>query len=940
MCFHSIKISGKINATILQELRGRGKMKNRAVGIVVLGMMMLLTCMMPAQVLGYISADQTSDYGHPVEGGHIFFNAGTGLITGCEESVTGVVIPEKIGGLKVRGIKEKAFENCKALKKVVIEAENISIGEFAFSECSALESIQFPECVEQIGQDVFYNCSSLKSVEIPDGVTSIERGTFYGCSSLIAVQIPESVTSIGINAFENCIRLEQIKLPEKVTSIGDSAFANCKSLTGISLPTGLKSLGTSAFYKCETLGGIVVIPEGITTIGSTLFLGCKSLKGVKFPLNLESIGFSAFFNCSSLEEAVNVPEGVTEIAENAFYGCSSLKEINLPSTLTSIGKAAFSKCAALTSIIVPQDVLAIESNTFYECSQLASAELPEGLTLIGESAFFNCGSLKEITIPTSVRTIEANAFYNCGKVEKLVIPEGVTEIPGCAFYGCGALSELSLPQSVTSIGDSAFMWCSSLTEITLPENLTDIGAYAFRNCDKLDNVIVPGSVRGILEEAFYNCYNLKSVTLGDGIGEIGKNAFAGCSRLKTLYIPESVIAIGEGAFWEKTALYGSAGCAAQDYASEHGLLFIECSERPEFPSDNEPPENPGGESPETGKQPQTIDVAKSFSKTYGCEPFELDASAKTALTYESSAPSVAAVSEDGTVSVKAGGIATITITAAENEKYKSASARVEIQVNKASQTIGGIVAADITRTYGCRPFHLGASAKTAVTYKSSAPGVAAVSADGIVTVKSGGIVTLTVTAVETAQYKAATKKVVLKINRASQTISGLRSYTKSFRVNGRFSLNAKAKTKLTYKSSNGKIAAVNSAGKVTMKNPGKVTITITAAGTNQYNGTSRKITINTKLKKPVLKVKAYKGRKIRITWSKVSGSSRYQLYVYDSKKKKYIRRLTKKASVKSVMHKGLKSGKVYMYKVRAYRMVSGKKVYSAYSSVKKVRAKR
>ena len=94
--------------------------------------------------------------------------------------------------------------------------------------------------------------------------------------------------------------------------------------------------------------------------------------------------------------------------------------------------------------------------------------------------------------------------------------------------------------------------------------------------------------------------------------------------------------------------------------------------------------------------------------------------------------------------------------------------------------------------------------------------------------------------------------------KASQTITA-NSFTKTY-GNKPFSLGAKAKTKLTYKSSNTKVATVSSTGRVTLKGPGKATITITAAATSQYNAATKKITITVKPKK-VTGLKAKKGKK-------------------------------------------------------------------------------
>ena len=64
-----------------------------------------------------------------------------------------------------------------------------------------------------------------------------------------------------------------------------------------------------------------------------------------------------------------------------------------------------------------------------------------------------------------------------------------------------------------------------------------------------------------------------------------------------------------------------------------------------------------------------------------------------------------------------------------------------------------------------------------------------------------------------------------------------------------FSINAKAKTKLTYSSSNSKYVTVSSNGKVTVKKgakKGTYTITVKAATSSAYLPASKKITITIK----------------------------------------------------------------------------------------------
>ena len=73
---------------------------------------------------------------------------------------------------------------------------------------------------------------------------------------------------------------------------------------------------------------------------------------------------------------------------------------------------------------------------------------------------------------------------------------------------------------------------------------------------------------------------------------------------------------------------------------------------------------------------------------------------------------------------------------------------------------------------------------------------------------------------------------------------------------------------------------------------------------------------------------------IKINWRTVSGASGYEVYrsVKKSGKYKKVKTLTKTTS-KSWTNKNLKSKRKYFFKVKAYRMIGGKKVYSADSNI-------
>ena len=140
-----------------------------------------------------------------------------------------------------------------------------------------------------------------------------------------------------------------------------------------------------------------------------------------------------------------------------------------------------------------------------------------------------------------------------------------------------------------------------------------------------------------------------------------------------------------------------------------------------------------------------------------------------------------------------------------------------------------------------------------------------------------------------------------------------------------------AATNITYSSSNTATATINSDGIINFKRPGTVIITAEAEEDIMYLSTVKHIKITSKIQKPSLKCSARKKHANKLTWSKVPKADGYELYIKYPGSKKYVKALTKKATVKSVTHKGLTSKKKYSYKVRAFVKVNGKKYYSSFS---------
>lgn len=204
------------------------------------------------------------------------------------------------------------------------------------------------------------------------------------------------------------------------------------------------------------------------------------------------------------------------------------------------------------------------------------------------------GSEEHVVIPEGVKCIGGNPDNSIfedteTEIKSVVIPDSVIEIGERAFYTCLQLEEVTMGNGVKKIGQEAFAGCFKMKTIHLSDSLQEIGLRAFNFCESLEALELPSSLRNIEMEAFGNCISLKSLNIPDGVQAIPPGTFDRCSSMEELYIPSSVTEIGAGSklmpqyVGERTGLedcdnltiYGAAGSAAEKYAQEKDITFVE-----------------------------------------------------------------------------------------------------------------------------------------------------------------------------------------------------------------------------------------------------------------------------------------------------------------------------------------------------------------------------
>ena len=332
------------------------------------------------------------------------------------------------------------------------------------------------------------------------------------------------------------------------------------------------------------------------------------------------------------------------------------------------------------------------------------------------------------------------------------------------------------------------------------------------------------------------------------------------------------------------------------------------------------------------------------------------------VTWESSDAGVAAVSKDGVVTAKKAGKATIVAKAAdESGKYASCVVTVTevkkevtgVTLNKSSLNLGvggsevlsaTVLPADATNKQ--------------VTWLSSTPSVATVSQSGVVTgVKEG---TTQISVITADGSKTAI---------CSVTVSG-QAQTEPGTQTGGIIDPATGKTaaatfsgmeiELDYTSTayNGSdkepgVAIQDASGNdltedvdYTLDYYNNLTVgkaTVIVSGKGKYAGVIAGVRFTIKPKTVTVKsVKKASSRKLNVVWaSHKTQTTGFQVRYATTKKFKSGTYKTVTLTSKSATSKALtklKAGKTYYVKVRAYKTVDGKKIYSSWSKVKSAKA--
>ena len=298
--------------------------------------------------------------------------------------------------------------------------------------------------------------------------------------------------------------------------------------------------------------------KGNTAITSIVFTDKDG--NVTNQTNLSKIGKSAFEGCTGLT-TVTLAEGVKALGGGTFKACTNLTTVNLPSTITEVvdtgiyGNGPFIECTGLQKVTFAEGTTTIPNNIFGNCDFITaeSFNMPATVTTIGKEAFKGTTKLESIELSKDLKTIGRSAFEGCSGLKNIVLPASLTTMGSNSFEGCELLTEVTIPKSVENVdaniyGNSPFTNCKNLKKVVFEDGMEIVPAHILDGAKSVKEVSIPDTVTAIEKSAFKDVAQLKTVTLPKQLKSIGIDAFSGCNALISITFPGTLTTIGSNSF--------------------------------------------------------------------------------------------------------------------------------------------------------------------------------------------------------------------------------------------------------------------------------------------------------------------------------------------------------------------------------------------------------
>ncbi|MDU2219339.1 leucine-rich repeat protein [Finegoldia magna] len=445
--------------------------------------------------------------------------------------------------------------------------------------------------VKEIGQRAF-GAKKLTSVVIPEGVETIGQGAFMG-NLFTSIKLPSTVKKIDNMAFAANAKLSKVELNEGLEYIGQQAFMNDSSLAGeITIPSTVKTVMTTSFNKTGVTGLLLKGDEKSNPVLLKSSLNGETIKEIKtespfkhIRINFNSLGTGEgdkYIDLGEVEAKADSKEELqawldknintdfiaTYVDKKDNTG-SKDKEVELEKkwnldkfdtskefeVTASIDKEKASKLEQIEGYTAPCVTCSATNLMIKLTVKLGESEQPEQPTVTEWSQedftygqFKYKGRMEEESYRFGITGFSEKGKAKLAKNPDLVIPKEVTidgktkQVEGINdnSFKNQKINSVTFPKTDVEfiIKDSAFQ-NSGITKVTFEEGLKSIESRAFQD-NKLTEVYIPSTVWKTGSESFMN-NQISKLEISDDVNsiQIDNYSFAN-NKLSVVKLPYSI----------------------------------------------------------------------------------------------------------------------------------------------------------------------------------------------------------------------------------------------------------------------------------------------------------------------------------------------------------------------------------------------------------------
>ncbi|MBS5398378.1 MAG: leucine-rich repeat protein [Lachnospiraceae bacterium] len=610
--------------------------KNRPIAII-LTLSFILSFLPQSEVR---AVDTMAETEYQEEKGEIYSSSGTDETRDSGKSNETESVIQQDSGTSEPDIQDDAAETENDASEEYQEessVQNATAGDYTYSVSSGKititkyngteEIVEIPAEIDgvpvtRIGTRAFQNCTTIKQLTIPDGVTAINTGAFRGCENLEELYYNCSLTSMGTTPFQNCTSLKTIYFGENVSSFARNADNNCygtdvetfvvdeNNLIYTSKDGVLYSKRDDGRYDLE-LYPIAKKDESFTVSTDVATVDKYALSGNPYvrEITIDGSDFEmntiyALYNLSSMEKITL--QGTYKYVYNPsnwVSSCESLNELYLYADLP-FSTSIFSRCDNLAQIYIGADVTKVYGGLFGGTEASFHVDEENKNYISYDGVLFSKGSKKTLvkypsakaelsyTIPEDTEEIMEYAFSGCKYIQEISFrPINECRIEEDTFVNCTALENLELGGNITYVSGSAIRYSgvAEIKKLLIGRNIaewsyiSDLGEF-----EKLEQIQVEqgnpsySSVDGILFDQtgktlilYPSGKTADTYVVPETVETIDTYSFSGNHHLISIEIPETVTTIKSAP--SDCTIIGARGSAAETYALEHDLPFVDMS---------------------------------------------------------------------------------------------------------------------------------------------------------------------------------------------------------------------------------------------------------------------------------------------------------------------------------------------------------------------------